>query len=440
MDAIRLVEKCYNLLPPNKRACPWEYTDHGRKVLETEDELNAYLAAYGEIHIVKCRAALQNFPFSDLKTYRYEIFDWGCGQGIATLTLLDMLYERKMLYGLKRITLIEPSPIALDRAKNWAQQFAGPGVTIKSVNKYIPSHVEDAMEEVLCREQVSINLFSNVLDIRNISLAWLAGKTSSLAIRNYMICIGPKFSKGTNTRLADFCGYFQPKDCFSSINEYPYAYTTRTHHPFGCETRCFIHQSSDSLNKSYVECADEPTFQDDYDYAANCLKGVISDSLLHLYNEVRQKCNQSYSIFLRPAVNSDRLDLVMAGLGKGIIILNVCEKLENLEEEYNRLEAIKSNIFNSHLRTIKVDSIINKSVFNCVKVAMYIPKVSVVDVNIQIESLNRALNERAKKKIEILRIKIILNMYTSLRMIWIYQRRLIKLSRKDSDSITMMSW
>ena len=31
---------------------PWEATEHGRKVLQTEDELNAYIAAYGEMHII----------------------------------------------------------------------------------------------------------------------------------------------------------------------------------------------------------------------------------------------------------------------------------------------------------------------------------------------------------------------------------------------------
>lgn len=56
MDAIKLVEKCYKRLPYNMRSKPWEYTWHGRKVLNTEEELDAYLAAYGEIHILKCRA------------------------------------------------------------------------------------------------------------------------------------------------------------------------------------------------------------------------------------------------------------------------------------------------------------------------------------------------------------------------------------------------
>lgn len=118
MNLSYLIDQCYNKLPYEMKTEPWKVTDHGRKVLLTEDELNAYIAAYGEMHIVKCRAALQNFPFKDLEMYSFEIFDWGCGQGLATLSLLEMLYDRKMLSRLNRIVLIEPSTAALTRRIN----------------------------------------------------------------------------------------------------------------------------------------------------------------------------------------------------------------------------------------------------------------------------------------------------------------------------------
>ena len=108
MDPLNLVCQCYERLPGYMKAKPWDYTEHGKKVLQTENELNAYIAAYGEMHIVKCRAALQNFPFDNLNMYSYEIFDWGCGQGLATLTLLDMLQDRGKLSRLQRIYLSEP--------------------------------------------------------------------------------------------------------------------------------------------------------------------------------------------------------------------------------------------------------------------------------------------------------------------------------------------
>lgn len=397
MDATTLVENCYKALPPEMRNRPWEYTDHGRKVLSNDEELNAYLAAYGEIHIVKCRAALQNFPFDDLQMYAYEIFDWGCGQGIATLTLLDMLRERNKLFGLKKITLVEPSLPALTRARHWTAQFAGPGVEIVAINKFIPSSVDENMEGVSCKTQVSVNLMSNILDIKSLSLKWMAEKISSLTIRNYMVCVGPKFSRGTNTRINDFCGYFNHPDFFSAISTYPYAYTTKTHHPFGCETRCFMHQRGADINHVYKECADEENFTDDYDYAANCMKGVISDKLLHLYNLLRVKCGKSYDVFLRPSVNSDKVDIVLTSISKGILLLNTCYDIESLADEYTRLEAIKSNIFNSLLKTIKIDTIVNKSVFNCIKTGIYVSGLSNEDLQEAIENANKKMNDSAKE-------------------------------------------
>ena len=139
MDTLLLVEECYNKLPYNVKAKPWLLTDHGKKVLQSDDELNAYIAAYGEMHIVKCRAALQSFPYKELDRQQYEIFDWGCGQGLATLTFIEMLKERNLLSGLKRISLIEPSLPALSRAIEWIKQNTHPNIDIVPINSYIPN-------------------------------------------------------------------------------------------------------------------------------------------------------------------------------------------------------------------------------------------------------------------------------------------------------------
>ena len=162
IDIVKIVEQCYNKLPANWKNCPWVATDHGRQVLQTEEQLDAYLAAYGEMHIVKCRAALQNFPCKstdEFSHHNYEIFDWGCGQGIATLTLLDFLRERGLLGRLNAITLIEPSAVALNRAQKWVQQNVGPAIQVKAVNIGIPQDENAVLNEVSCSSQVSINLF-----------------------------------------------------------------------------------------------------------------------------------------------------------------------------------------------------------------------------------------------------------------------------------------
>ncbi len=401
MNPLLIVEQCYNRLPNSMKAKPWEVTEHGRKVLETEDELNAYIAAYGEMHIIKCKAALQNFPFEDLEMFSYEIFDWGCGQGLATLTLLDMLQERKKLSRLERIYLIEPSERALERATNWVRQNAGPGIDVVSLNTYIPNDIEAIMPEVSCSSKISINLFSNILDLKSLSLSWLANKTASLANTNYMICIGPKFSQNKNTRIADFCGYFNPTEYFSNINSYQYSYTTRTHHAYGCETRCFVHKRVSQLNTSYQECAIAEDIADPYDFTTEAQRGLAGSKVLTFYNKLRQACSPSCDVYFRPIINCDTADFVIINKNNGILIINVCECLENFKTDFSRVEALKSNLFNLHIRTLKIDSIIYPSVYNSIKTGLFFPNNTQEDIEEKIEQLNEEQNsENANKKVK----------------------------------------
>ena len=398
MNTFQLVEQCYNHLPDDVKQAPWVLTDHGRKVLRTEDELNAYMAAYGEMHIVKCRAALQNFPFDEIKDYSVEIFDWGCGQGLAALTLIDMLNERNLMSCLRGVYLIEPSSYALNRATTWVKQSVGPGINVTSINRYIPQDVGEVMDEVNCTTRISINLFSNILDVRTLSLAWLANKTASLAPINYMVCVGPKFSSYNNTRIADFCGYFNPQNYFSCINKYPYAYTSKTNHAYGCETRCFVHNRDHYINSNYKERAQNVIYQDPYDYSTDIIGDSVGDDTMRFYNLLRRSCKDLFDLYFRPALNCDTVDFILASSSQGIVLLNVCRNLADLEIEFNRIETVKNQIFNLHLRNIKIDSITNSRIYNCVKIALYFPYNTYEQINNHINELNKVKNVELQRQ------------------------------------------
>lgn len=394
MNVSYLVEQCYNLLPIEIKAEPWKVTDHGRKILQSENELNAYIAAYGEMHIVKCRAALQNFPFKELDMFSFEIFDWGCGQGLATLTLLEMLHDRRMLSQLEKIVLIEPSSYALERAKKWVYQYIGSRVKVIAINKSIPQSDNEELNDVFCDSIISINLFSNILDIHSINLSWLANKVANLAAYNYVICIGPRFIQNTNTRLLDFCGYFNPQTYFSCIDKYPYEYTSRTHHAYGCQTRCFLHKRSSIINQDYQERADKTPLLDPYDLSD--LK--IDNPIIYFYNNLRNECDKSFDIFLKPYINCDMVDVIAMSKSNGIVLVNVCTDLSEIENAYNRIKTIKENLFNIHLKTLKIDSITYTSVYNCVKTALYFPNNTQEEVEDAIRKLNEAKNNECKEK------------------------------------------
>ena len=125
------------LLPSEYRARPWLHVNHGIDLLTTEEQLCAYIAAYGEMHHIKCMASYQNFDFNSLGT-NIELIDWGCGQAVGSLTFIDMLREREKLNLLRKVTLIEPSIQALKRATINIQKATNGTIQILPVNKYLP--------------------------------------------------------------------------------------------------------------------------------------------------------------------------------------------------------------------------------------------------------------------------------------------------------------
>lgn len=97
-DIIHTAEKD---VPQCFRSTPWKYCDalgrnleHGTAILETEELCSAYMAAYGRMHRHKLYYALGKtndkvkFPYDEVRN-GVEIFDWGCGQGIGSLAVIE---------------------------------------------------------------------------------------------------------------------------------------------------------------------------------------------------------------------------------------------------------------------------------------------------------------------------------------------------------------
>ena len=93
----KLIEICRGMLPSQYANRPYTHPElsNGVALLHSEEGMNAYIAAYGEMHQAKCRAALQNFPFDDI-TGSVEIVDWGCGQGLGSLCVIEALNRKRI--------------------------------------------------------------------------------------------------------------------------------------------------------------------------------------------------------------------------------------------------------------------------------------------------------------------------------------------------------
>ena len=209
-------------VPKEHQNAPWYCPglDHGTARLETEAQLCCYLAAYGEMHRGKLECAISQFPFRNIDK-DCEIIDWGCGQGIASVYMIDQLRRNGLIGKLQKVTLIEPSSVALERAKLNVSLAVSDDVYVEALNNFLPATDKNFDGEILTglhiEEQICIHLFSNILDIPSIDLKELALMVGSTGYRHYFICVGPvNFG---NERIESFLRYFELKsgDLFVNV-------------------------------------------------------------------------------------------------------------------------------------------------------------------------------------------------------------------------------
>jgi superfamily II DNA helicase RecQ len=205
-DAIH--KMCEKAVPDNYKNRPWTANlGHGTALLETDTQLNCYMSAYGEMHQRKLKVAFSHFPFEQLYS-DFEVFDWGCGQGLATICLVDALKEKSRLGYLKKATLIEPSPAALQRAEANVKACTNHSIPVIPINKYLPGINTDAdiIEHIHPDTDIVIHLFSNILDVADIDLKKLAALIAAAHCRHYIVCAGP-LNQGEG-HLDNFTRYF----------------------------------------------------------------------------------------------------------------------------------------------------------------------------------------------------------------------------------------
>lgn len=68
----------------------------GTKPISQQEGIVCYLAAYGKWHKNKLQIAFDKINIKNLCKGDVNIVDWGCGQALATLVLLDFLDDNKV--------------------------------------------------------------------------------------------------------------------------------------------------------------------------------------------------------------------------------------------------------------------------------------------------------------------------------------------------------
>ena len=205
-----ILQICTDRLPKRYRIIPWTYPglDRGKALLEDDGQACAYIVAYGEAHKKKLEKAFDNFPYPILQQ-GYEIIDWACGQGLASVCFHDLIERLGRISAPRKITLIEPSEFTLARAKaNVTQAYSAYSTKIETKCAYLPAKSKvsgKVIEHIDVASPVCIHFFSNILDIESVDLKGLAGVLGDTPGIHFIMCMGPTVNAG---RLDAFARYF----------------------------------------------------------------------------------------------------------------------------------------------------------------------------------------------------------------------------------------
>lgn len=227
----KLRQICTDLLPPMYKKRPWvpAYGDKNyAKIFTQEEQLNGYTAAYTSWHTSKLAKAFDSLP-DDALDGDIAVIDWGCGQGLATLYLNEYIKNKNLNCQVREAIFIEPSEIALDRAL-FNINTAYRSIEVSGVNKFLND--VDELDVMLSKKRKVVHIFSNILDIEDISLKALSENLShNLSCDNYVVCVSPSYPQMPRV-YSQFQSYFsQPldweyRDACTNKQKYGYTYTS----------------------------------------------------------------------------------------------------------------------------------------------------------------------------------------------------------------------
>lgn len=177
----------------------------GVSVLYDEQQLYAYIRSYGNMHFAKCNYAYERIPISFFDN-NIEIIDYGCGQALASMTYLDFLNKNHHSQVVEKITLIEPSEIALKRGALHIKLFNSE-IDILTINKDLNGLVPNDFNN---NGNIKLHLFSNILDIDNYSTKHLANLINEcFKGENIFVVVSPKITDLKTNRIDNFIYEFQ---------------------------------------------------------------------------------------------------------------------------------------------------------------------------------------------------------------------------------------
>jgi len=173
----------------------WRTLGRGRAVLSTTEQLDQYLYSYGRMIKSHCQGVLERIK---APTKSVQIIDYGCGQGLATAFLIDH-FGVQNIDKVKKIVLIEKSPVALQRAEAVTKCYSNQ-IDVIGINKDLSDVTPDELQGG--RSITTFHIFSNVLDIEGFNQVELFRKLVQSPGKHVICAVGHhRGSRGGTPRI-----------------------------------------------------------------------------------------------------------------------------------------------------------------------------------------------------------------------------------------------
>ncbi len=346
----------------------------GHDIIDNENSLNAYISLYGKMHYEKLNNLLPEL-FKIFSAEQFNIIDWGCGQGVGSIAMIDYLAKNNINSCVKNILLIEPSKSALSRALfNVSTMY--PIANIQSINNSI-NDIE--YDEVIFDDDIPIiHILSNILDLESIDLNMLARNISLLNKEQFLVITNPCYST-TIAQTERFINYFTSHDVLHAQD-----ITKREKNVYGYTSHSRLVKLPNALRKI------EP-------YRTSN-KAAASMSLLSFLSSIYEDYEDSHIVYNHFGTHS--LPEIILFHKQKILLFDTCslddsidiDILEQLGTAIHATNAKKFNFINEFRKHSLAPSMLNSF--------LYVNNVSRVQLDEKVVKLKDKLMDESKNKDE----------------------------------------
>jgi len=271
--------------------------NRGIDILDSEPLLQMYIYSFGKMHNAKLQYAFNHVQKPIINYEEVEIVDYGCGQGLASICYHDYIIKHNRDQRVRKITLIEPSELALSRAELLCSRFY-PDAEIVAVNKQFDDLTNDDL--VLSSDIPTIHLLSNILDVESYDLPHLSHivKEQSVGDNEY-ISVSPMQNPQRLERLKKFATLIDKVVYFEQ-------YLERRQLNEDKDWTCAVILCSNSLK---LDC--ETVFEEALSFIHNKDKDINSEYCFELFDRLKlcaeqgdKKCQNQLGIWYHKGIGT----------------------------------------------------------------------------------------------------------------------------------------